>query len=114
MFKTLQRICLQRMSSSASESQLPSTKFEYLLFPTNLPIPPYYFYSTKINQHLYEYLTHHKIRNVAAFPIRPGVYRRSFFPLDRDHFEKERILDYMQWGSVTSNGLRDRTDPRRP
>ena len=94
MFKTLQRLCLHRMSS-ASESQLPSPKIEYLLFPTNLPIPPYYFYSTKISQHLYDYLMHHKIRNVAAFPIRPGVYRRSFYPLDRENFEKESIDDIM-------------------
>jgi len=114
MFKALQRLSLQRMSSVAGESHLPSTKFEYLLLPTNLPIPPYYFYSTKINQYLYEYLSLHKIRNIAAFAIRPGVYRRNFFPLDRENLEKERILDHIQLGWAISNGLKGPAELQKP
>lgn len=29
----------------------------------------------------------HKIRYVAAFPIRPGVYRRNFFPHSLENLE---------------------------
>jgi hypothetical protein len=32
---------------------------------------------------------------VAAFAVRPGVHRRKFYPLDKNHFEKECIPDYM-------------------
>lgn len=91
MFKALRRFSLCAMSTEAA---LPSNKFEYLLIPTNLPIPPYYFYSTRINQYLYDYLIHHKIKNVAAFAVRPGVHRRKFYPLDKDNFEKECISIY--------------------
>ena len=93
MFKALRRMPLFRFSTEAA---VPSNKFEYFLIPTNLPIPPYYFYSTRINQMLYEYLNNNKIRNVAAFAIRPGVHRRKFYPLDKDNFEKECIPNHIQ------------------
>jgi hypothetical protein len=92
MLKALQRMPLFRFSS---ESAMSSNKFEYFLIPTNFPVPPYYFYSTRINQVLYDYLNNNKIRNVAAFAVRPGVHRRKFYPLDKHHFEKECIPDYM-------------------
>lgn len=79
--------------SSAPASSKPT---EYLLFPTAYPVSPFYFYSTRINKHLYEFMLKHKIRYVAAFPIRPGVYRRSFYPMSIDHLETERTRPFIQ------------------
>lgn len=90
MFRRLQLLPMKRMSSTYSaegSGQGLSTAGEYLLFPTSFPVAPYYFYSARINRHLYDYLQKHKIRYVAAFPIRPGVYPRQFHPLDLDHLE---------------------------
>ena len=83
MLRKLQLSILNRLSAAPNypaEQQQLSTSGHYLLFPTSLPISPYYFYSTKINKQLYEYLQKHKIRYVAAFPVRPGVHPQSFWP----------------------------------
>lgn len=90
MFGRLQLLPLRMMFSTYSgegSSQGLSTAGEYLLFPTSFPVAPYYLYSARINRHLYDYLQKHKIRYVAAFPIRPGVYPRQFHPLGLDDLE---------------------------
>ena len=51
---------------------------------------PYYFYSTKINKFLAEYIQKHKIRFAAAYPIRPGVHRKAFYPQSLEDLESER------------------------
>lgn len=97
MLKVLQRSSFRLFSSkdsaeaSASSSPgtpAPSKVAEYLLFPTAFPVSPFYFYSTRINKHLYEFIQKNKIRYVAAFPIRPGVYRRNLYPLSVDNLEE--------------------------
>lgn len=47
-------------------------------------MPPYYFYSTKINPRLQEYITKHNIKYVAAFPVRPAVHRHTLYPTSLD------------------------------
>ena len=78
-----------RLLSNAKETteNNSSNKLEYLLFPTEYPVSPYYFYSTKINKFLADYIQKHKIRFAAAFPIRPGVYRRGFYPNSLEDLE---------------------------
>lgn len=83
MLRRLQLSLGRAFSTSLGEG--PSTAGEYLLMPTNFPVAPYYFYSSRINRHLYDYLQKHKIRYVAAFPIRPGVYPLNFYPQEMDH-----------------------------
>lgn len=90
MLRKLQLSCLWRISNTpVGEGASPNvtTVGDYLLFPTSFPIAPYYFYRAKINRHLYDYIHKHKIRYVAAFPVRPGVYPWPFYPHDSDHFE---------------------------
>lgn len=84
--------------SGTFSSSTTSNKSEYLLFPTPYPIPPYYFFSARINKHLYEFIQKNKIRYIAAIPIRPGVFRRNFFPHSLDNLESERtyLTQYSQ------------------
>jgi hypothetical protein len=89
MLKVLQRLPFRLFSSKdAADPAVPPPSqpkhIEYLLFPTAFPVSPYYFYSTRINKHLYEFIQKNNIRYVAALPIRPGVYRRDFFPHSRE------------------------------
>ena len=82
MLRRLQLTSLSRFAISFSgdqPSQHPNSD-KYLLIPTTFPVAPYYFYSTRINKCLYDYLQKHKIRYVAAFPIRPGVHPQQFKP----------------------------------
>jgi hypothetical protein len=82
----------------------PTARTEYLLLPTNFPVSPYYFYSTRINKHLYEFIQKHKIRYVAAFPVRPGVFRRPFYPHSLEDMESHRTSLPMQSDSRTIPG----------
>jgi hypothetical protein len=85
----LRRLQLRLGSAfSAGLGEGPSTAGEYLLIPTSFPVAPYYFYSARINRYLYDYLQKYKIRYVAAFPLRPGVYPRNFYPHEMDHLER--------------------------
>lgn len=45
---------------------------EYLVFPTKVPIFPYYFYITRINKRLFSYLQKNNVRYVAACVLKPG------------------------------------------
>ena len=85
MLKRLQFASLHRFAVSlAGDASSKSDK--YIVIPTTFPVSPYYFYSTKINRFLYDYLQKHKIKYVAAFPIRPGVYPRPFKPKGEEQF----------------------------
>ena len=74
MIRLLQSRSLAFCRMSSSESAPSASGEKYLLFPTAYPIVPYYFYSPSINKNLYNYLQKHKIKYVAAFPVRPGVH----------------------------------------
>ena len=59
-----------------------------MVLPTKFPIFPYYVYTTRINKHMYEYITKNNIRYVSAFPLRPGVFKKKFVPTSLEHMEE--------------------------
>lgn len=96
------------------EGETAPSKTEYLLFPTNYPVSPYYFYCTKINTHLADYIIKNNIKYVAAFPKRPAVYRRNFYPTSIPHLEEERKTTHMQLDSQGIAGLNVAARPTTP
>jgi len=87
MIRLLQTRRLGAYLMSSSDSMQTTSLDKYLVFPTAHPVVPYYFHSARINRHLYNYLQKHKIKHVAAFPVRPGVYPRPFYPLSAEDLE---------------------------
>ena len=90
LLRHLRRVAM-RFSREKDEEKIATSHTnaeEYLLFPTKFPIFPYYFYMTKINKYLYEYINHNRIKYVSAFPLRPGVAKKEFHPLSWYHLEK--------------------------